>query len=140
MITLHETHFLLILIVVTLITYMVSSYYTDCSVDCKINYYKYENYHDKTKNIDPQNVHKVMAKNIDNNEIDDIKLESLSNINFDYEKTYKDNTYDLPLKDNISISNVGDRASSHNGSIQLTDINAPRSDDMYINKLFRGLY
>ena len=119
---------------------MVSSYYTDCSVDCKINYYKYENYHDKTKNIEPQNVHEVMAKNIDNNEIDNIKLESLSNINFDYEKTYKDNTYDLPLKDNISISNVGDRASSHNGSIQLTDINAPRSDDMYINKLFRGLY
>ena len=25
------------------ITYMISTYYTDCSVDCKINYYKYEN-------------------------------------------------------------------------------------------------
>ena len=49
MITLHETHFLLILIIVTLITYMISSYYTDCSVDCKINYYKYENYSESSK-------------------------------------------------------------------------------------------
>ena len=79
-----------------------------------------------------------MAKSNDTNNFNDIKLDRIPDI--DFEKTYKDNHYDLPLRDNMNTSNVGDRSSSHNGSIQLTDIDGPRNDDMYINKLFRGLY
>ena len=140
MITLHETHFLLIVFLIALITYIISSYYNNCNVDCKINYYKYENYHDKSKkDPEPQNVHQIMAKSTSNN-LNDIKLDRIPDIDIDFEKTYKDNYYDLPIRDNMTTSNVGDRSSSHNGSIQLTDIDGPRNDDMYINKLFRGLY
>ena len=140
MISLHETHFLLILFIVGLTTYMICSYYTDCNVDCKINYYKYENYHDKSKNPEPQNIHQVMTSTTDNyNKINDVKLDQIQNIDYP-EKTYINNSYDLPLKEDVAIYNVGDRSSSHNGSIQSTDINAQRTDDEYINKLFKGLY
>ena len=136
MITLHETHFILIIVLVILITYIIFSYYLDCNVECKINYYKYENYHDKKKLPEPQNVHQIMTNNDDN----DNNLHMNPMTDFNDKKTYIDNTYDLPLKDNIGMYNIGDRSSSHNGSIQSTDIHGSRNDDAYINKLFRGLY
>ena len=139
MITLHETHFLLIIVLVTLITYTIYSYYLDCNIDCKINYYKYENYHDKKKEPQSQNVHQIMAKDTDHD--NNLRMNPISNIiNLTDEKTYIDNTYDLPIKDNNGTSNIGDRTSSHSGSIQSTAFDGYRNDDIYIKKLCRGLY
>lgn len=123
MITLNESQFILVIVLVALFTYLIHSYFIDCNIDCKINYYKYENYHDKKKDPEPQNLHSVMAKKNENN-ITDKLLED----------------YDLPFKKDIVSSNIGNTTSSHNSAIQLTDLNAERDDNEYINKLFKGLY
>ena len=138
MITLHESHLILIIIIVSLITYIIHSYYLDCNIDCKINYYKYENYHDKKKQPEPQNVHQVMTKktdhdiNLDINPVIDL-LQPLDN------KIYN-NDYDLPFKSENGTYSIGDRTSSHNSSIQSTNIDGDRYDNEYIDKLYRGLY
>ncbi len=137
MITLHESHFILILIVVSFITFVIHSYNLDCNIDCKINYYKYENYHDKKKEPVPQNVQNTMAKKTDH----DINLDSIKNdIHFNTEKTYNNDIYDLPFKEEITSFSVGDRTSSHNSSIQSTTLDGERYDNEYIDKLYRGLY
>tara|TARA_B100000524_G_C23507629_1_gene319375 strand:+ start:271 stop:642 length:372 start_codon:yes stop_codon:yes gene_type:complete len=123
MITIHETHLLLLIVLTALIAYIVYSYYLDCNIECKINYYRYENYHDKKKIPDPQNLHQVMAKDLNNT----LSIDSISN--------------DIDFKDeNINTFDIGDRSSSHNSSIQSTAIDGNRQDDMYINKFFRGIY
>lgn len=123
MITLNESHFILVMILVSLITYIIHSYYIDCSIDCKINYYKYENYHDKKKEPEPQNIHSIMAKKNES----DITEKLL-------------NDYGLPFKEDIQSTNIGDRSSSHNSTIQSTHFDAVGEDNEYINKLFKGLY
>ena len=137
MITLHESHLFLVIILTSLITYIIHSYYIDCNIDCKINYYKYENYHDRNKEPVPQNVHQVITKKSDH----DKSLEHnpvINLLNSLNENTYNYDEYDLPFKN--ETYNIGDRNSSHNSSIQSTNIDGERYDNEYIDKLYRGLY
>ena len=139
MITIHESHLILIIILTALITYIIHSYYLDCNVDCKINYYKYENYHDKKKDPEPQNIHQVMTKKSDHDR--SIEINPVVNLlNSIDEKTFSNDDYDLPFKKETSSYNIGDRTSSQNASIQSTNIDGDRYDDEYINKLYRSLY
>ena len=140
MITIHESHLILIIILVSLITYIIHSYYLDCNIDCKINYYKYENYHDKKKEPEPQNIHQVMTKKTDHDK--SIQMNPVVNLidpNID-EKIYNSENYDLPFKSENGTYSIGDRTSSHNSSIQSTNIDGERYDNDYIDKLYRGLY
>ena len=139
MITIHESHLILIIILTALITYIIHSYYLDCSIDCKINYYKYENYYDKKKDPEPQNIHQVMTKKSDHDR--NIEINPAVNLlNSLDEKTFSNNDYDLPFKKEPSSFNIGDRTSSQNASIQSTNIDEDRYDDEYISKLYRSLY
>jgi Ca2+/Na+ antiporter len=122
MINIHETHLLMIIVLTALITYLIYSYYLNCSIECKINYYRYENYHDKKNIPEPQNVHQVMTKDVNNN----LPINILSD-NFDINKNI--NTYD-----------IGNKTSSHSSSIQSTNLEGDDQDDFYINKFFNGIY
>jgi len=92
---------------------MIYSYYLDCNIQCKINYYKYENYHDKKKEPKPQNLHQVMTN--DNRHYHNLKNDSIADLT--NEKNIIEN-YDLPLNNSKK----------------------EYKDDDYINNLFNELY
>ena len=52
MIKIHESYFFLIILLTVLISYIIFTIFKNCDINCKVNYYKYENYHtnDKKKN------------------------------------------------------------------------------------------
>jgi len=51
MIKLKESHLILLIIIVALISYLISSYYLNCDVNCRINYYKYDNHYKKSQPV-----------------------------------------------------------------------------------------
>ena len=107
MISLQESHFFLIIMLTSLITYILFSVFQSCDVNCKVNFYKYENHHtmQKAKQIKiPKKVQPDINKVLFNT--------STSN-----------NSY------------IGDKTSAHSSSIQGNDIDISDDDDM-INQLF----
>ena len=44
----------------------------------------------------------------------------------------------MPFKEDIQSTNIGDRSSSHNSTIQSTHFDAISEDNEYINRLFKG--
>ena len=52
MIKIHESYFFLIILLTFLISYIIFTIFKNCDINCKVNYYKYENYHtnDNKKN------------------------------------------------------------------------------------------
>ena len=54
MINLRESHLILIILLSMMISYYFYTYFFDYTINCKVNYYKYENYHDSKIN-DSQN-------------------------------------------------------------------------------------
>ena len=111
MITIHESHFFLIIILTSIITYISFSVFQSCDINCKVNYYKYENHHEKGND-------KVAEPQLTNTNFDD-------DINNDLFRKYKVTN---------SQTLVGDKTSSHGNSLQGNDINFTDSD-AYINKL-----
>ena len=110
MITIHESHFFLIIILTSIITYISFSVFQSCDVNCKVNYYKYENHHEKKE--------KTVERPVVNDDFE-------TDINNDLFKEYKiTNTQTL----------VGDKTSAHGQALQGNDINFTDSD-AYINKL-----
>lgn len=110
MITLQESHFFLVIILVSLITYIIFSVFQSCDIHCKVNYYKYENHHSMPKQTIPKN------------SINKEKLPDINTVLFNTPQT-NNSTY------------VGDRTSSHSSGIQGSDINISEEDE-YIRKLF----
>jgi hypothetical protein len=106
MITLKESHFILILLLTSLITYIIFSIFQSCDVNCKVNFYKYENYHTTQKEK------QILKK----------KIPDINTVLFNTVET--DNT-----------TYAGDKTSAHSGSIQGSDIHQS-DEDMYIKKLF----
>jgi hypothetical protein len=109
MITIHESHFFLIIILTSIITYISFSVFQSCDINCKVNYYKYENHHEQ-KN-----------KPIETPIVNDFE----SDINKDIFQEFK-------VTNAQTI--IGDKTSSHGQAIQGNDINFTDSD-AYINKL-----
>lgn len=107
MISLQESHFFLIIILTSLITYILFSVLQNCDVNCKVNFYKYENHH---------TMQKAKQIKIQKNELPDI-----NKVLFNTSKS--NNSY------------IGDKTSSHSSGIQGTDIDISDEDDM-INQLF----
>ena len=66
MITIHESHFFLIIILTSIITYILFSVFQSCDINYKINYYKYENHHEPKKNY----------YNLDNNLINEFDVKN----------------------------------------------------------------
>jgi len=116
MITLHESHFFLIIILTILITYIIFSILQNCDINCKVNFYKYENYHDNGTNTIDSSIKKPI-----------IQLDNVNNI-------FNDNK-----KNNNINSLIGDKTSSHSTSIQGNDIEYTDADE-YINKLLNPSY
>lgn len=110
MITLQESHFFLIIILVSLITYILFSVFQSCDIHCKVNYYKYENHH-------------TMASELKSKSSS--KKEQLPDIN----KVL----FNAPQTNNTTF--IGDKTSSHSSGIQGSDINISEEDE-YIRKLF----
>lgn len=107
MITIHESHFFLIIILTSIITFILFSVFQSCDINCKINYYKYENHHQE-KNLNKEPI-------INDNY-------GLDNDIFNEHK----------IKNDLSF--IGDKTSSHSQSLQGNDINFTDSE-AYINKL-----
>ena len=110
MITIHESHFFLIIILTSIITYISFSVFQSCDINCKVNYYKYENHHEQKE-----------------------KTEERPIINDNYE-TEMDNELFKEYKVTNTHTLVGDKTSAHSQSLQGNDINFTDSD-AYINKL-----
>ena len=110
MITLQESHFFLIIILVSLITYILFSVFQSCDIHCKVNYYKYENHH-------------TMANELKSRPSS--KKEKLPDINTVL--------FSAPQVNNTTF--IGDKTSSHSSGIQGSDINISEEDE-YIRKLF----
>lgn len=108
MIILHEIHLFVILLITGIITYILFSYFQNCDISCKINYYKYQNFHENKK------IKKIIPI-IDNTPTFDVKNIIIDN-------------------NNNHTSVVGDRTSSHSSSIQGNNISFSNADE-YINKL-----
>ena len=110
MITIHESHFFLIIILTSIITYISFSVFQSCDINCKVNYYKYENHHEqKEKPIERPVVNEDFETDINNELFKEYKVTNTQTI-------------------------VGDKTSSHGQSLQGNDINFTDSD-AYINKL-----
>ncbi len=107
MITIHESHFFLIIILTSIITYILFSVFQSCDISCKVNYYKYENHHEQKKISNKPPIQ-------------------------DYYGIDNDLFNEYNLKNEVTI--IGDKNSSHNQSLQGNDINFTDSD-AYINKL-----
>ena len=111
MITLHESHFFLIIILTSILTYIIFSIYQNCDINCKVNYYKYENYHQPKE------------------EFPKIEPSINDTINKEF---FTDN---VEIQNTVSnITTIGDKSSGHSLSLQGNDINFSDSD-AYINKL-----
>jgi hypothetical protein len=113
MITIHESHFFLIIILTSIITYISFSIFQSCDINCKVNYYKYENHHQQKEKIHNTASH-------------DQKELPLDDINQEIFQEYKVSTNNRTL--------VGDKSSAHSSALQGNDINFTDSD-AYINKL-----
>ena len=106
MITIHESHFIFIITLTSIITYIFFSVFQSCDINCKINYYKYENHHEDNK------INKKIYDHSDD----------LNNIIFD----------EFNFKNESNM--IGDKNSSHSQSLQGNNINFTDSE-AYINKL-----
>ena len=107
MIKIHESYFFLIIFLTVLITYVLFSIYQNCDINCKVNFYKYENYHTS-------------------------KVEDTNTINeptFIYEQEYSS-------EHNIKkqASQIGSRTSAHSAGLQGSEINRNSSEE-YLSKL-----
>jgi len=111
MITIHESHFFLIIILTSIITYISFSVFQSCDINCKVNYYKYENHHEKRKdkNLEPQITNDNFIQDINDNLFQEYNVTNAQTL-------------------------IGDKTSSHGNSLQGNDINFTDSD-AYINKL-----
>lgn len=98
MITIHESHFFLIIILTSITTYILFSIFQSCDINYKVNYYKYENHHE--------------PKNLQNN----IQDHNLNNNLF--------NEYIVKNDQRM----IGDKTSSHSQSLQGNDLNFTDSD------------
>ena len=109
MITLQESHFFLIMVFTSLITYILFSIFQSCDIHCKVNFYKYENHHDTPK--------------IKQKEPIIIKQPDINKVLFNKSSNNSNNAY------------IGDKTSSHSSSIQGNDIDNSEDDEI-INQLF----
>ena len=98
MITIHESHFFFIIILTSIITYILFSVFQSCDINCKVNYYKYENHHEQ-KNLSNKSNYYDLDDNI------------FSEFN---------------VKNEVNI--IGDKTSSHSQSLQGNDLNFTDSE------------
>ena len=98
MITIHESHFFFIIILTSIITYILFSVFQSCDINCKVNYYKYENHHEQ-KNLS----NKSNYYDIDDNIFSEFKVNNEVNI-------------------------IGDKTSSHSQSLQGNHLNFTDSE------------
>tara|TARA_B100000902_G_scaffold398720_1_gene466567 strand:+ start:5478 stop:5819 length:342 start_codon:yes stop_codon:yes gene_type:complete len=108
MITLQESHFFLIMVLTSLITYILFSIFQSCDVHCKVNFYKYENHHATPKNKQKEPI---------------IVQPDINKVLFNKSSNNSNNSY------------IGDKTSSHSSSIQGNDIDNSEDDEI-INQLF----
>jgi len=73
MIKIHESYFFLVILLTILISYIFFTIFKNCDINCKVNYYKFENYH-TTKNDDKSSQNKISL-----NDLNDFYKESLIN-------------------------------------------------------------
>ena len=107
MITLQESHFFLIIVLTSLITYIIFSVFQSCDVNCKVNFYKYENHHSTPK------IKQIKESKKPSPDINKV-LFNTSTTNNSY---------------------IGDKTSAHSSGIQGSDIDN-NNDDELINQLF----
>ena len=108
MITLQESHFFLIMVLTSLITYILFSIFQSCDVHCKVNFYKYENHHSTPK------IKQIKEPSTIQPDINKVLFNTSSSSNNSY---------------------IGDKTSSHSSGIQGNDIDNS-DDDEIINQLF----
>ena len=109
MITLQESHFFLIIVLTSLITYILFSIFQSCDVHCKVNFYKYENHHSTPK------IKQIKEPSI-------VQQPDINKVLFNTSSS-SHNSY------------IGDKTSAHSSSIQGNDIDNS-DDDEIINQLF----
>ena len=120
MIKIHESYFFLIIFLTILITYVLFTIYQNCDINCKVHFYKYENYHtSQVEDITTKKNEPIFKSK----EIEDI-----------YENEFSS-------ENNIKkqVNQIGSRTSAHSAGLQGSEINKNSSEE-YLSKLLNIPY